>query len=279
MRLLTLIVSALALFTFGCEEPQQDLKPVDETPPVTPQEEPEEQDPATPEGPSLEDVPRAPQSDVLTEEEQAALQPDEVLKLLQEGNERFASGDLTLRDHSAAVRATAGGQFPKAAILSCVDSRVPVEDVFDRGIGDVFVARVAGNFENTDILGSMEFATKVAGSKLIMVLGHESCGAIKGAIDDVKLGNLTATLAHIKPAIEAISDYDGARTSKNEEFVHLVAEENVRLTIDGIMEKSEVLREMVDQGELKIVGAMYDLNTAKVTLVAPRTEENKEGDQ
>ncbi|MCA9006529.1 MAG: carbonic anhydrase, partial [Planctomycetaceae bacterium] len=138
---------------------------------------------------------------VLTQEEQAKLTPDEVLTMLKEGNQRFVAGTLTARDHSKLVREAALGQYPKAVILSCLDSRVPVEDVFDRGIGDIFVARVAGNFENTDILGSMEFACKVAGSKLVFVLGHESCGAVNGAIDGVELGNITAMLANIKPAV------------------------------------------------------------------------------
>lgn len=139
---------------------------------------------------------------VLTKEEQDRLTPDKVLELLEEGNRRFVSGTLTSRDHSKQVREATKGQYPKAIILSCVDSRVPVEDVFDRGIGDVFVARVAGNFSNTDILGSMEFACKVSGSKLVLVLGHEHCGAVKGAIDGVELGNITPMLENIKPAVE-----------------------------------------------------------------------------
>ena len=146
---------------------------------------------------------------------------------------------------------------------------MPVEDVFDRGIGDVFVARVAGNFENTDIVGSMEFATRVAGAKLIMVLGHERCGAIKGAIDGVELGNLTATLQNIRPAIEALSGYPGERTSANDEYVHLVAEENVRQTVRDILLQSALLREMVAEGTVAIVGAMYDLDSGRVTLVQP----------
>ena len=131
---------------------------------------------------------------VLTQEEQAQLTPEQVLTLLKEGNQRFVAGTLTARDHSKLVREAALGQYPKAVILSCLDSRIPVEDVFDRGIGDIFVARVAGNFENTDILGSMEFACKLAGTKLIVVLGHTACGAVKGACDDAKLGNLTGML-------------------------------------------------------------------------------------
>ncbi|QDT43662.1 Carbonic anhydrase 2 [Gimesia alba] len=169
---------------------------------------------------------------VLTQEEQNALTPDQVLTLLKEGNQRFVDGTLTARDHSKQVREAALGQYPKAVILSCLDSRVPVEDVFDRGIGDIFVARVAGNFENTDILGSMEFACKVAGSKLVFVLGHESCGAVNGAIDGVELGNITAMLANIQPAVDHFKDYKGDRTSKNPEFVKMVTAQNVLGTID-----------------------------------------------
>ena len=215
-----------------------------------------------------QDLKLAEQGDVLTAEEQAALTPDEVITLLKEGNGRFTNGTLTVRDHSAQVTATAGGQYPKATILSCLDSRVPVEDVFDRGIGDIFVARVAGNFENTDIIGSMEFATRVAGSKVIMVMGHERCGAVKGAIAQVQMGNLTATLANIQPAIDAVSaTYSGDKSVDNPEFVHLVAEENVRITMRDILAKSDILQGMVDSGALKVVGAMYDLDTGKVTMV------------
>lgn len=204
--------------------------------------------------------------DVLTKEQQDALTPDSVIKALQEGNERFATNDLTARNHSQQVRKAAEGQFPKAIILSCVDSRVPVEDVFDRGIGDLFVARVAGNFVNEDILGSMEFACKVSGSKLIMVLGHEACGAVKAAVDDVKLGNITPMLAKIRPAVESI-EYDGDRTSKNAEFVHMACESNIKRTMDQIRERSPILKEMEDNGEIKIVGGIYDLNTGKVTMI------------
>jgi carbonic anhydrase len=204
---------------------------------------------------------------VLTQEEQAKLTPDAVLKLLKEGNGRFVAGELTTRDHSAQVRAAAEGQFPKAMILSCVDSRIPVEDVFDRGIGDVFVARVAGNFENTDILGSMEFACKVSGAKLILVLGHEHCGAIKAAIDGVVLGNITPMLENIKPAVDAVSYYTGDKTSANPEFVHLVAEKNVQLTIENIRKGSTILDEMVDAGELRIVGGLYAMDSGKIEFL------------
>ena len=204
---------------------------------------------------------------ILTKEEQDNLTPEEVLEFLKEGNERFVSGTLTSRDHSEQVRIAANGQYPKAVVLSCIDSRVPVEDVFDRGIGDIFVARVAGNFENTDLLGSMEFATKVAGSKLVLVLGHEYCGAIKGAIDGVELGNITAMLENIRPAIEYFIGYEGDKTSQNEEFVHMVAEQNIRVTIEDIRKRSPILKEMEENGEIKIVGGMYDMNTGLVTFL------------
>lgn len=204
---------------------------------------------------------------VLTKDEQDALTPDEVIKSLKEGNKRFTSNDLTARDHNAQVRKTVNGQFPKAVILSCVDSRVPVEDVFDKGIGDIFVARVAGNFVNVDILGSMEFGCKVSGSKVILVLGHEHCGAVKAAIDDVKLGNITDMLTKIRPAVDTVS-YDGDRTSGNEEFVHMVCEENVRKTMNDIREKSPILKEMEDNGEIKIVGGVYDMDTGAVDFLA-----------
>lgn len=204
---------------------------------------------------------------VLTQEEQNDLTPDQVYKLLQEGNRRFVNGTLTARDHSKLVRDAALGQFPKAVVLSCLDSRIPVEDVFDRGIGDIFVARVAGNFENTDILGSMEFACQVAGGKLVLVLGHEHCGAVKGAIDGVELGNITSMLANIRPAVEHFKDYDGEKTSSNEEFVHMVAEQNVRATIEDIRQHSPILKKMEADGELRIEGGIYNMNTGKVEFL------------
>lgn len=175
--------------------------------------------------------------------------------------------DLTLRDNSALVRDATEGQYPKAVILSCVDSRIPVEDVFNKGIGDLFVARVAGNFVNEDILGSMEFGCKVSGAKLILVLGHESCGAIKSAIDDVKMGNITAMLAKIKPAIAGSQDFVGDKTSKNDDFVDAVAKKNVLLTIQNIKDKSPILKEMAEKGEIKIVGAYYDLHSGEVIFL------------
>lgn len=201
--------------------------------------------------------------DVLTKEEQEALTPDEVIELLKEGNNRFINDDMTVRNHTEQIRKSATAQYPKAIVLSCVDSRVPVEDVFDLGIGDLFVARVAGNFVNEDILGSMEFACKVSGSKLVLVMGHEHCGAIKAAVDDVKLGNITPMLQNIRPAVEGVK-YEGERSSENQEFVHMVAERNVLDNIDEIRDNSPILKEMEDNGEIKIVGAVYDMDNGKV---------------
>ena len=203
---------------------------------------------------------------VLTQEQQDQLTPDEVIQMLKDGNRNFVTDTLTSRDHSMQVRAATNGQYPIAIILSCVDSRVPVEDVFDRGIGDIFVARVAGNFANTDILGSMEYACKVSGSKLVLVLGHEYCGAIKSAIDGVELGNITPMLENIKPAIEHFTGYTGDRTSNNDDYVHLVSEQNVRMTIEYIRKNSMILNGMEKNGEIKIVGAMYDMDSAVVSF-------------
>lgn len=204
---------------------------------------------------------------VLTAKEQQALTPDMVIQSLKEGNKRYVNNDLTARDHSAMVRNASKGQYPKAVILSCLDSRVPVEDMFDKGIGDLFVGRVAGNFVNEDLLGSMEFGCKVSGAKLILVLGHESCGAIKAAIDDVKLGNITAMLTKIKPAVVKSRDFTGEKTSKNDAFVEYVARNNVISTIKTIRSKSPILKEMADKGEIKIVGAYYNLTTGEVIFL------------
>ena len=208
-----------------------------------------------------------PVSHVMTKEEQAKITPDEVLQQFIDGNKRFQSGNITVRDHNQQIRESAPGQYPKAVVLSCLDSRVPVEDVFDQGLGDVFVGRVAGNFVNEDLLGSMEFACKVAGAKLVVVMGHQHCGAIKGAIDDVKLGNITAMLSKIKPAVEASQDFANEKTSKNEEFVKHVSENNVRHAIQQIREKSPVLKEMEDKGEIKIVGVFYRLTDGTLELI------------
>ncbi|NMR35598.1 carbonic anhydrase [Chryseobacterium aquaticum] len=204
---------------------------------------------------------------VMTKEQQEALTPDQVLNEFIEGNKRFNTGNSIPRDLSMQARKSAPGQYPKAVVLSCLDSRVPVEDVFDQGLGDIFVGRVAGNFVNEDLLGSMEFACKVAGAKLILVMGHQHCGAVKGAIDDVKLGNITAMLAKIKPAVEMSKDFPGEKNSKNNEFVKHVSENNVKYAIQQIREKSPILKEMEDKGEIKIVGAFYRLTDGTLEFV------------
>ena len=204
---------------------------------------------------------------VMTKEEQAKLTPDDVLQEFIEGNQRFKSGSTTIRDHSEQARKSAPGQFPKAVVLSCLDSRVPVEDVFDQGLGDIFVGRVAGNFVNEDLLGSLEFACKVAGAKLVLVMGHQHCGAVRGAIDDVKLGNITAMLEKIKPAVQISQDFAGDKTSKNDEFVKHVSQNNVRYALKKIREKSPILKEMEDKGEIKIVGAFYRLTDGSLEFI------------
>ena len=203
---------------------------------------------------------------VLTAEEQKTLTPDAVLQNLKEGNKRFINNNLTYRNHSAMVRKAAAGQYPKAVVISCIDSRVPVEDLFDKGIGDLFVGRVAGNFVNEDLLGSLEYSCKVAGAKLIVVLGHGSCGAIKAAIDTVKMGNITAMLTKIHPAVAEAQNFVGEKTSKNYVFVNYVARKNVLHTIEIIRIQSPILKEMEEKGEIKIVGAFYDLNTGEVAF-------------
>lgn len=196
---------------------------------------------------------------------QAATTPDQALQLLQEGNARFTSGKSVNCDLLAQVRATAGGQAPFAAVVGCIDSRVPPELVFDQQIGAIFAARVAGNFVNTDIIGSLEFATKLAGAKLIVVLGHTECGAIKGAVDDAKLGNLTAMLANIRPSVIKIAAVEGPQTSKNKKLVQAVADQNAKDAAAMLMARSEVLRDLVSEGKLKVVSAMHDVATGKIT--------------
>lgn len=204
----------------------------------------------------------------ITKDIQAGLQPNNVLADLLDGNERYTANNLTSSDVTSLVNQTTGGQHPKAVILSCIDSRVPVEMVFDQTIGDVFVARVAGNFENVDILGSMEYSCKVAGSKLVFVLGHEACGAVKAACDEVELGNITALLDNIMPACKhASEEVDGELSSSNKEYVAKSVEHNVRLTIERIREKSPILKEMEDNGEISIVGGVYSLQTGKVNML------------
>lgn len=204
---------------------------------------------------------------VLTAAEQAKLTPDTVIAYLKTGNRDYVESRLLVRDSSPVTRDASMGQYPGAVVLSCLDSRVPVEDVFHRGIGDVFVARVAGNIVNEDILGSMEYGCKVSGAKLILVLGHEYCGAIASAIDNVKLGNITKLLAKIRPAVESTAGFEGARHTGNPKFVSAVCNRNVQLSIDTIRLESTVLREMEEKGEIKIVGAVYDMKTGRVNFL------------
>lgn len=203
-----------------------------------------------------------------TAEQQKAMSPKAVFDDLMSGNARFAKGEQSDPNIVKRIEATSTGQHPKAYILSCVDSRVPVEQVFDQGIGDLFVGRVAGNVESTDQLGSIEFATKVAGAKLVMVLGHEACGAVKGACDHVEMGNLTALLAEIDPAVNAVEGFeDSEENSKNSKFVAAVVEQNVRMTVADLRKRSAVLTEMEKNGEIMIVGGIYDLHDGKVTIL------------
>jgi len=197
-----------------------------------------------------------------TKESQTAVTPTSSLYLLEKGNQRFLDGERLKRNLHEQIKQTSTGQYPYAVVLSCIDSRIPTEVVLDQGIGDIFNVRIAGNFVNEDILGSMEFACKVAGAKLIVVMGHTSCGAVKGACDQVELGNLTGMLQKIKPAVDAIEAE--IRNSSNAEFVQQVADKNVELTIENIQTGSPVLKEMLDEGSIGIVGAMYSVENGKV---------------
>jgi carbonic anhydrase len=199
-----------------------------------------------------------------TKESQAAMTPQAALAELRTGNARFVAGKSQVRNLPAKVRATASGQYPFAVILSCLDSRQPIEMVFDQGIGDVFSARVAGNVLNDDIVGSMEFACQAAGAKLIAVIGHSNCGAVKGAVDDVQLGSLTGLLSKIKPAMAQVPAGAQPPSSKDHDYVQKVAEANVRLAMRQIRERSPGLREMIEQGKIALVGGMYDLETGEV---------------
>jgi len=199
----------------------------------------------------------------LTKDMRDKLTPDQIIEMMKQGNERFRSGKMSPHDYLAQKRATAAGQYPAAVILSCIDSRAPAEIIFDARIGDTFNARIAGNIATDDILGSLEFACAVAGAKVVLVMGHTACGAIKGAIDGARLGNLTGLLTKIKPAVDA-THYEGERSSKNGEFVDEVAKTNVRLTIGAIREHSDVLAGLEKDGKIKIVGSMYRLNGGSV---------------
>ncbi len=200
-----------------------------------------------------------------TKETQAALTPDMALDILKEGNERFIKNLKADRNLPEQVAQTSTGQFPFAVVLSCIDSRVPAELIFDQGLGDIFSIRIAGNFINEDILGSMEFACKLSGAKLIVILGHSSCGAVKGACDHAELGNLTSMLGKIQPAIEAVSE-SCDRSSKNKKFVQEVAKKNVAFAIEKLKKNSPVLSDMINNNEIKVAGGMYSVETGKVAF-------------
>jgi carbonic anhydrase len=202
----------------------------------------------------------------LTKEQRDAMTPAQVIEELKNGNQRFRSGTMAPRNYLAEKRASASGQYPAAVVLGCLDSRVPAEIVFDTGIGDTFIGRVAGNVVNDDMLGSMEFACGVSGAKVVLVLGHTACGAVKGAIDDVEFGNLTGLLARIKPAITA-TKFDGEKSSKNESYVDAVARTNVVLGLEAIRRRSPILEDLEKKGTIKITGAMYDLSNGMVDFV------------
>jgi carbonic anhydrase len=209
----------------------------------------------------------APRRHTLTRAERDALSPEEVLGRLREGNRRFAAGRRLDRDLVYERHATAPGQYPMAAVLSCIDSRSPAELIFDAGLGDLFTARVAGNALNPDLAGSLEFACHVAGARAVVVVGHTSCGAVKGAIDDVQLGNLTGLLARIQPAVRAVTGVPGPRTSANAAFVDAVAARHVVLTVDEIRRTSPLLRQMESERKIALAGAMHALDSGRVELL------------
>jgi carbonic anhydrase len=211
-------------------------------------------------GPLASETARA---DALTKAQRDSMTPDQIIEAMKRGNARFLRGEPKNRNYLREQKASATGQYPAAVLLSCIDSRAIAEVIMDLGIGDVFNCRVAGNIENSDILGSMEFACKLSGAKVVVVMGHTACGAIKGAISNAELGNLTGLLDKIKPAVQATT-YDGDRSATNYPFVDAVARKNVELTIANIRQQSPVLAELESSGTIKIVGAMYNLETGVV---------------
>ena len=201
-----------------------------------------------------------------TLETQTTVTPDKALNFLKEGNQRFVNNLKANRDLLEQVNATRAGQWPFAVVLSCIDSRTSAELIFDQGLGDVFSVRIAGNIVNTDILGSMEFACKVANSKLIVVLGHSKCGAIKGACDHIEMGNLTELLSKIQPAVYQETETSNQRNSNNPQFVENVSIINVKRSVRNIIERSYVLEQLLESGAIGIVGAMHNIETGKVTF-------------
>ena len=250
-QLNVLAVAVLTVFVTSCKEHTEDVA----------------QDPPLLEGVAEKKIIQS----IMTAEEQAGMTPDQIIDRLKKGNQNFVDNNLTQRDHSAQRRKAAIGQYPKAIVLSCVDSRVPVEDVFDLGIGDIFVARVAGNIENKEIVGSMEFATAVAGSKVVIVMGHTSCGAVKHAIDNTDAASmgmnaLSDLLAKIRPSVLATPE-DGDVSSKNVTFTNKVIHANALKTVDDIRTQSPKMAELENVGQIKIISAVYDMETGKVNFI------------
>ncbi len=206
---------------------------------------------------------RLAHADALTKAQRDTMTPQQIIEAMKQGNDRFRRGERKNRNYLREQSASAKGQFPAAVLLSCIDSRAPAEVIMDLGIGDIFNCRVAGNVANEDILGSMEFACKLAGAKVVLVMGHTGCGAIKGAIDKAQLGNLTGLLAKIQPAVQATT-YSGERSASNYSFVDAVARTNVELTLASIRKDSPVLAELAANGAIKMTGAMYNLETGGV---------------
>lgn len=204
---------------------------------------------------------------VMTRDQQHKLTGEEILKDFIEGNKRFQNGVARMRDHTKQTGKPVPGQFSKAVVISCLDNHVPVEDIFDQSLGDIFVERVAGNFVDEDLLGSIEFACVVTGAKLVMVMGHEHCRAVKAAIDNTQLGDITGTLYKIRPAVNISLDFTGMKNSKNNEFVKFVSENNVRLVLNDIRNKSPILKEMEDNGKIKIVGTFHRLTDGALQFV------------
>lgn len=211
-------------------------------------------------------APAAPTEPGLTRARRDAMTPDSIIEDVEAGNARFRSGRMRSRDYRAEQRATAGGQYPEVVILSCIDSRGPAETILDLGIGDVFNSRVAGPVVSDDVLGSLEFACRIAGAKVVVVMGHTDCGAVKGAIDGGELGNLTGLVAKIRPAVQ-VTATRGPRTSKNADFVDAVARTHVGLTIASIRQQSSVLAELESHGALRMIGSLYDVRTGAVHVL------------
>jgi len=212
--------------------------------------------------------PSSQQGKTMTKEWQDTLAPEQIIALAKAGNQRFVKGERIERDYQRDVQATKNAQHPAAIVLSCIDSRAPAEIIFDAGIGNIFNARIAGNFVDLDIAGSMEYACKVAGSKLVLVLGHTNCGAIKGAIDKVQLGNLTQLLEKLRPAVDALHDFPGEHNSHNKAFVDAVATKNVQLTLENIRHISPILNKMEQDKQIMMAGAMYNVGTGQVEFLS-----------